>query len=133
MFTQDVQLPGMLTAVVLHPPRFGARVKSMDAAAVRAFPGVRHVIEVPNGVAVVAASFWTAKKARDALKVEWNDSRAWTGSTDDILAEYRKLAEKPGQGRARRRRRREGDRGARRRRSRRRSRSRTSRTRRWSR
>ena len=96
MFTQDVQLPGMLTAVVLHPPRFGARVKSMDASAVRSIAGVRHVIEVPNGVAVVAASFWTAKKGRDALQVEWNDSRAWTGSTDDILAEYRKLAEKPG-------------------------------------
>ncbi|MEO8486769.1 MAG: xanthine dehydrogenase family protein molybdopterin-binding subunit [Betaproteobacteria bacterium] len=96
MFTQDVQLPNMLTAVVLHAPRFGSRVKSIDAIAVKAVPGARQVLEIPGGVAVLATNFWTAKTARDALKVEWNDNRAWRGSTDDLLAEYRKLAAKPG-------------------------------------
>jgi isoquinoline 1-oxidoreductase beta subunit len=96
MFTQDVQLPGMLTAVVLHPPRFGARVKSFDANAVRGVPGVRTVLELPTGVAVIATGFWAAKKGRDVLKVEWNESRAWKGSTDELMASYRKLAEKPG-------------------------------------
>ena len=95
-FTQDVQMPGMLTALVQHSPRFGGRVKSFDANAVRGIPGVRSVLELPTGVAVIATSFWAAKKGRDALKVEWNENRAWTGSTDAVMADYRKLAEKPG-------------------------------------
>jgi isoquinoline 1-oxidoreductase beta subunit len=80
MFTQDVKLPGMLTAVVQHPPRFGARVKSFDSDDVSGVPGVRYVIEVPNGVAVVATSFWAAKKGRDALKVEWDPASGFKGS-----------------------------------------------------
>lgn len=95
-FTQDVQLPGMLTALVLHPPRFGARVRSFDASAVRDVPGVRGVLELPTGIAVVATGFWAAKQGRDALKVVWNENRAWKGSTGELMAEYRKLAEKPG-------------------------------------
>jgi len=95
-FTQDFKLPDMLTAVVAHPPRFGAKVKSFDAAGVKDVPGVRYVIEVPNGVAVLAASFWTAKKGRDALKIQWDDGPAFKQSTADILAEYKRLAGTPG-------------------------------------
>jgi len=94
-FTQDVKLSGMLTAVVAHPPRLGARVKSFDANSVSGMPGVRFVIEVPNGVAVVATSFWSAKKARDALKIEWDESSAVTYSSTELFDEYRKLAAKP--------------------------------------
>ncbi|MEP7062957.1 MAG: xanthine dehydrogenase family protein molybdopterin-binding subunit [Betaproteobacteria bacterium] len=96
IYTQDVKLPGMLTAVVAHPERFGARVKSFDSDSVTAIPGVRYVIEVPNGVAVVATSFWAAKKGRDALKVVWDPATGFKGSTADILAEYRRLAKTPG-------------------------------------
>ena len=96
LFTQDVELPGMLTALVLHPPRFGARVKSFDASGLKAIPGVRAVVELPTGVAVLATGFWAAKTGRDALKVEWNDNRSWRGSTDELMAEYRKLAQTPG-------------------------------------
>ena len=96
LFTQDVELPGMLTALVLHPPRFGARVKSFDASALKGIPGLRTVVELPTGVAVLATGFWAAKKGRDALKVEWNDTRAWRGSTDELMAEYRRLAATPG-------------------------------------
>ncbi len=95
-FTQDVKLPDMLTAVVAHPPRFGAKVKSFDASSISGFPGVRHVVQVPNGVAVVATSFWAAKKGRDAMKVEWDDTTGITSSSADILADYRKLAATPG-------------------------------------
>jgi isoquinoline 1-oxidoreductase beta subunit len=95
-FTKDVKLPDMLTAVVLHPPRFGQRVKSFDATSVGSVPGVRFVIEVPNGVAVVAGSFWAAKKGRDALQVEWDDTTGFKYSSSDILAEFRKLAATPG-------------------------------------
>ena len=96
LFTADVKLPDMLSAVVAHPPRFGAKVQSFDAKAVSGIPGVRYVVEVPNGVAVVATSFWAAKKGRDALKVEWDESGAFRFSSSDILAEYKSLAGKPG-------------------------------------
>ena len=96
LFTQDVKLPGLLTAVVAHPPRFGAKVKSFDASSVQGIPGVRFVIEVPNGVAVVATGFWSAKKGRDALKVEWDESAAFKNSSAEILAEYKRLADTPG-------------------------------------
>jgi isoquinoline 1-oxidoreductase subunit beta len=71
-FGMDVQLPGMLTAVVAHPPTFGGKAKGFDAAAAKAVPGVRAVFAVPSGVAVVGDHFWAAKKGRDALKVDWD-------------------------------------------------------------
>jgi len=70
-FTQDVKLPDMLTAVVAHPPKFGAAVKSFKGESVQGIPGVRYVVEIPSGVAIVATSFWAAKKGRDALAIEW--------------------------------------------------------------
>ncbi|HZF08420.1 MAG TPA: xanthine dehydrogenase family protein molybdopterin-binding subunit [Thermoanaerobaculia bacterium] len=70
-FGMDVRLPDLLTAVVAHPPTFGGKVKSVDAAAAKAMPGVHGVFEIPTGVAVVADHFWAAKRGRDALKIDW--------------------------------------------------------------
>jgi isoquinoline 1-oxidoreductase beta subunit len=95
-FTQDVKLPEMLTAVVAHPARFGARLKDYDVKGVSAVPGVRFVVEIPNGVAVVATTFWSAKKGRDALKAQWEEASGFKASSSDIFAEYRKLAGTPG-------------------------------------
>src|SRR5687768_7650831 len=99
-FTQDVKLPGMLTAVVLHPPRFGATLKSFDAAKAKAVKGVVEVVAfstpVSNGVAVLAKDYWTAKKGRDALTAEWDESKAFKMGSAEIFAEYRKLAATPG-------------------------------------
>lgn len=95
-FTQDVKLPGMLVAVVAHPPRFGGRVKSVDDKAARAIKGVNDVVVIPNGVAVLASDYWTAKKGRDALKVEWDEAQAYRGSSDAIVADYRERAKTPG-------------------------------------
>jgi isoquinoline 1-oxidoreductase beta subunit len=99
-FTQDVKLPGMLTAVVLHPPRFGAKLKSFDAAKAKAVKGVQEVVAfstpASDGVAVLAKDYWTAKKGRDALTAEWDDAQAFKMSSADILAEYKKLAATPG-------------------------------------
>ena len=95
-FTIDVTFPNMLVAVLQRPPLFGATVKSFDATATKAVPGVVEVLQVPRGVAVVAKSFWAAKQGRDALKVEWDDSKAEKRSSAAIMAEYRKLAEQPG-------------------------------------
>jgi isoquinoline 1-oxidoreductase beta subunit len=95
-FTIDVTFPDILVALLQRPPLFGATVKSFDAAAAKAVPGVVEVVQVPRGVAVVARSFWAAKLGREALKVEWDDSKAEKRSTAAILAEYRTLAGQPG-------------------------------------
>ena len=71
-FGMDVQFEGLLTALVARAPVFGGTVRSFDAAAARAVPGVRNVVQVPSGVAVVADHYWAAKLGRDALKVEWD-------------------------------------------------------------
>jgi isoquinoline 1-oxidoreductase beta subunit len=94
-FTLDVVLPGMLVALLKRPPLFGATVKSFDAAAAAAVPGVVKVVQVPRGVAVVARSFWAAKQGRDALKVEWDDSKAEKRSSAALMEEYRLLADRP--------------------------------------
>ena len=95
-FTLDVTFPGMLVALLQRPPLFGATVQSFDGSAAKAVPGVVSVVQVPGGVAVVANGFWAAKQGRDALKVEWDDSKAEKRSSDAIMAEYRQLAEQPG-------------------------------------
>ena len=95
-FTQDVKMAGMLTAVVAHPPRFGAKAKSVDASAAAAVPGVSAIVEIPSGVAVVATNFWAAKKGRDALQVEWDEATGLKLSSADILAEFKRLAALPG-------------------------------------
>lgn len=59
----------MLVAVVARPPVFGGKVKSFDAAKARAIPGVRHVVAIDCGVAVVADGFWPAKRGREALEI----------------------------------------------------------------
>jgi isoquinoline 1-oxidoreductase beta subunit len=100
IFTQDFKLPGMLTAVVAHPPRFGGKVKSFDASKAKEIKGVKSVVafETParSGVAVVATDFWAAKKGRDALSIEWDESNAFKQSSDEMLKQYRELSRKPG-------------------------------------
>lgn len=95
-FTQDVHLPGMLVAVVAHAPRFGGQVKAFDASRAKAVKGVVDVVAIPGGVAVLARDTWSARKGRDALGVEWDDSAAFKLGSDEILARYRELAARPG-------------------------------------
>jgi isoquinoline 1-oxidoreductase subunit beta len=96
VFTQDVTLPGMLTAVVAHPPRFGATPKSFDAAKAKAIDGVVAVVAIPQGVAVLARDFWSATTGRDALSIEWDESRAFKLGSAEIMAQYKALAATPG-------------------------------------
>ncbi|WP_082524631.1 molybdopterin cofactor-binding domain-containing protein [Pseudorhodoferax sp. Leaf274] len=88
----DVQRPGQLVAVLLRPPRFGASVRSVDASAALAAPGVRAVHRLPQGVAVVADGTWQALQARDRLQVAWDDAQAEQRSTAELQAEFRRLA-----------------------------------------
>ncbi|WP_457279288.1 molybdopterin cofactor-binding domain-containing protein [Polaromonas sp. P5_D5] len=97
----DVRLPGMLTAVVAHPPVFAGKLKSLDDTAAKAVPGVKAVLRVPldrggEGVAVVAEGYWAAKQGRDALKVEWDTSGVEKVDSVQQLASYRALAQKTG-------------------------------------
>jgi isoquinoline 1-oxidoreductase subunit beta len=92
-FTIDVSVPGILTAVVLHPPRFGAVVASVDDKAALAEPGVTAVVPIEEGVAVVAETVADAQRGLRALTVEWDDSTAETRSSEELLVEHVRLLE----------------------------------------
>ena len=95
-FGLDLDLPGMKIAVVAHPPVFGAKVKTIDDRDARALPGVRDVFEIPlekgSGVAIVADRFWSAKQARDLLKVDWDLTGVERADTSELLTKYKQLA-----------------------------------------
>jgi isoquinoline 1-oxidoreductase beta subunit len=99
-FGLDLDLPGMRTAVVAHPPVFGGRVKNLDDRAARSVEGVRDVFQIPlakgTGVAVVADKFWPAKQARDRLKIEWDLDGLERPDTSQLRAKYKELARNPG-------------------------------------
>ncbi|MCW6510358.1 xanthine dehydrogenase family protein molybdopterin-binding subunit [Lichenifustis flavocetrariae] len=92
IYALDIRRPNMLTAVLQRPTRFGGTVKSVDDKAARAIKGVVDVVTVPQGVAVLAENTWAARQGRDALKIEWDDSKAEMRSSAEMLADYKKLA-----------------------------------------
>ena len=87
----DIEQPGMY-AVVTCPPRYGAKVKS-NKADVTIHSGVKDVFEIERGVAVVATSYWRARKAQRALQVEWDNDDAITLSTESVFHHYYKDSE----------------------------------------
>jgi isoquinoline 1-oxidoreductase beta subunit len=99
-FGLDLDLPGMKIALVARPPVFGGRVKGMDDKDARSIAGVRDVFEIPlvkgSGVAVVADRFWTAKQARDRLKIEWDLSAVEHSDTGRLSAKYKELVRTTG-------------------------------------
>jgi isoquinoline 1-oxidoreductase beta subunit len=92
----DVKVPGMLYASVARPPVFGGKMVRFDAGAARAVPGVRDVVPVSRGVAVLADSTWAAFKGRDALKVTWDDGPGARESTMALRARCEDLGKSPG-------------------------------------
>jgi isoquinoline 1-oxidoreductase subunit beta len=91
-FTIDVNLPNMATAVMIHPPKFGAAVTSFDATKAKALKGVVDVVQISRGVAVVAENMWSAIKGRDLVTVEWDESKAEQRGSADIIAAYQEAA-----------------------------------------
>jgi isoquinoline 1-oxidoreductase beta subunit len=74
IYGMDFKLPGMLNAAIKDCPVFGGKVKSFDAAKIKAMPGVKHVLPVgDSAVTVVADTWWQAKTALDALPIVWDD------------------------------------------------------------
>jgi isoquinoline 1-oxidoreductase beta subunit len=99
-FGLDLDLPGMLIALIARPPVFGARVKGFDDGAARRIAGVRNVFEIPlvNGtaVAIVAERFWAAKQARDRLQIDWDLAGVEHADSSQLLSSYKALAHTAG-------------------------------------
>lgn len=92
----DIQFPGLLTAVLERCPVFGGKVRSFDASEALRVPGVRKVVRVPEGIAVLATNSWAAIQGRKAIRVEWDpDGRSNPGSAA-LMAQYRQVAGQPG-------------------------------------
>jgi isoquinoline 1-oxidoreductase beta subunit len=96
VFGIDVKVPGMLTAVIARPPIFGAKLKSFDDSRARSMPGVRKIIAIPAGVAVIAETFWQAKVARDSLGVEWDEGSMHNFDTSKMMQDFRERSKSPG-------------------------------------
>jgi isoquinoline 1-oxidoreductase beta subunit len=96
VFGIDVKVPGMLVAVVARPPVFGGRAASFDATKTKGVAGVRHVVSIDSGIAVVAEGFWSATRGRDALEVKWDSGAEPLLDSQAQRREYAELAEKPG-------------------------------------
>ena len=96
LFGLDVQRKNLHTAVVLHPPVFGARLRSFNADKVKGVPGVTHVVEISGGVAVVARTFWAAKRGRDELQVDWDLGPNAALSTEALGKQFRETAKGAG-------------------------------------
>jgi isoquinoline 1-oxidoreductase beta subunit len=98
VYGMDVRVPGMLVASIEKCPVVaGGKVKSFDATAAKAVPGVKHVVQVTSGVAVVADNFWAALQGRKALKVDWDEGPVAQVSTPAIDKEYAAAAGAQGQ------------------------------------
>jgi isoquinoline 1-oxidoreductase beta subunit len=96
IYTIDVKLPGLLTAVIAWPPSLGAKLVSFDAAGAKNVKGVTDVVEVPEGVAVVATGTWAALQGRRALKMRWDESASKDLDSEALLERYRTQAAQPG-------------------------------------
>jgi isoquinoline 1-oxidoreductase beta subunit len=96
VFGIDVTAPGMLTAVIARPPVFGGKVKSFDAAMALAVPGVKQVVAVDAGVAVIADGYWPAVNGRKLLEIVWDDGEGAKVSTPAMREEYARLSATPG-------------------------------------
>ena len=95
-FTCDVRLPGLLDAFVVRPPAFAARLRSFDASAAKAVPGVTDVVQIPEGIAVVATSTWAALRGFQAVKADWDTSESEKLSSEALFTQYRALARTKG-------------------------------------
>ena len=96
VFGFDVQFPGLLTAVVARPPVFGGKMKSFHSDKTRKVPGVKAIIPITSGVAIVAVGFWAATLGREALEIEWDEGPLSGLNTPALREEYAALARKPG-------------------------------------
>ncbi len=96
VFGIDVKRPGLLVARVVRCPVFGGKVASFIADKAKAVPGVRNVVPVSAGVAVVADNYWAATRGAQALEITWNEGSLAKLTSAEITKQMASLAEKPG-------------------------------------
>jgi isoquinoline 1-oxidoreductase beta subunit len=92
----DVRLPGMLYASLAQCPVIGGKATAVDDAKAKAMPGVKHVVRITDGVAVVADSWWQAKQARDALNITWDEGPMKGLSSEGVFKQLTDALAKPG-------------------------------------
>ena len=95
-FGIDVKLPGLLTARVVRCPVFGGKVASFNADKAKAVPGVKNVVQISSGIAVVADNYWAASRGAQALDITWNEGALAKLTTAEILKTQVALAQQPG-------------------------------------
>ena len=96
IFGIDAKVDGMLVSLIARPPLFGATLKSFDDSETKKIAGVKHVVQIDRGVAVVADSFWSASQGRDVLKTEWDEGPLEGLDSTQQTEEYAAMAAKPG-------------------------------------
>ena len=96
VFGADVKLPGLLVARVVRCPVFGGKVASFNADKAKAVPGVKHVVQIASGIAVVADGYWAASNGVKALQITWDEGPLAALTSADISKKYAELAQKPG-------------------------------------
>lgn len=96
-FGIDLQLPGMLTAVIARPPVFGGSAgRVRNEKQVRAMAGVKNIKRVTRGIAVIAESYWQAKRGAEALEIDWDEGPNANLSSERLYSEFEKLSRTPG-------------------------------------
>ena len=96
VFGTNFKLPGLLVATVVHPPVFNSSMKSLNDKEALASEGVRHVLKIDTGVAVVADTFWQAIKGAEKLQVEWEKSSLEKVSSRDLMDRWSEMSKKKG-------------------------------------
>ena len=96
VFGIDAKVPGMQYAVVAKCPVFGGKVASFDATKAKAVPGVKQVVQIASGIAVVADNTWNAMEGRRALQIQWDEGPVAKWSSPGIRQMFADLAAKPG-------------------------------------
>src|SRR5689334_20633434 len=96
IFGIDVKLPGLLTARVARSPVFGGKLKNCNDTKAKAIPGVKEVVNISNGIAVVADNYYSATKGIQALEIEWDEGPLAQLTSPAIMAKYADLAKQPG-------------------------------------
>src|SRR5271169_506599 len=95
-FGIDVRQASMLYAVVARCPVFGGKVASFDATKAKAVPGVKNVVQISSGIAVVADNTWAAMQGRRALEVKWDEGANANASSESISKLFADQMSKPG-------------------------------------
>jgi isoquinoline 1-oxidoreductase subunit beta len=109
-FGIDARQPGALVTLIERSPYFDGSIERFDATAARRVPGVKAIVVIPGpgvdqpvnqgalaaGIAVVADDTWSARKGREALKIEWRPGPHASGSTAELAQRARETARGPG-------------------------------------